>query len=232
SDHFTSDDSSRESSSDSSSESSSEFHSDTSPYSSLRHSSSASSVPRALSPVCFDLLPPHKRIKDFDFVINFDVSSEEGYVPYVPKQIGLAVDVEDSYEPYTEPNFDHDVKEYIDAYIAFTNDIAARGTLEEGYVPYVPKQIGLAVDVEDSYEPYTEPNFNHDVKEDIDACIAFTGDIAARWTEDYLDLVCADGSLEVMQRGLDMVMQELYDQMVKIQVHRVRVIESVQKGPR
>nr|GEX81571.1 putative reverse transcriptase domain-containing protein [Tanacetum cinerariifolium] len=47
--------------------------------------------------------------------------------------------------------------------------------------------------------------------------------------EDYSDLVSVDGSLEVMQRGLDMVMQELYDHMVEISVHRVRVIDSVQR---
>nr|GEZ71740.1 hypothetical protein [Tanacetum cinerariifolium] len=35
--------------------------------------------------------------------------------------------------------------------------------------------------------------------------------------EDYPDLVCADGSLEVMQSGLDMIMQELYDHIVEIQ---------------
>nr|GEX51791.1 hypothetical protein [Tanacetum cinerariifolium] len=159
SDHFTSDDSLRESSSDSSSESSSEFYSDTSPDSSLRHSSLASSIPRALSYVRFDLLPPRKRIKDYDFVTDFDVSSKEGYVPY----------------------------------------------------------IGLAIDVGDSYEPYTKPDIDPDVKEDIDACIAFTDDIATRGTKDYPDLVCAIGSLEVMQKGLDTVMQELYDHMVEIQ---------------
>nr|GEY85950.1 hypothetical protein [Tanacetum cinerariifolium] len=134
----------------------------------------ASSIPRALSYVRFDLLPPRKRIKDYDFVTDFDVSSKEGYVPYVPKQIGLAVDVGDSYEPYTEPDIELDVKEDIDACIAFTDDIAARGT-------YARRP--------------TEPV-----------------------REDYPDLVCAVGSLEVMQRGLDMVMQELYDHMVEIQV--------------
>ncbi|GJR43835.1 putative reverse transcriptase domain-containing protein [Tanacetum coccineum] len=47
--------------------------------------------------------------------------------------------------------------------------------------------------------------------------------------EDSPKLVSADGSLEVMQRGLDVVMQELYDHMVKILIHRVRVIQSVQR---
>nr|GEZ88401.1 hypothetical protein [Tanacetum cinerariifolium] len=171
SDHFTSDDSSRESSS----ETSSEFHSDTSPDSSLRHSSSASSIPRALSYVPFDLLSPRKRIKDYDFVTDFDVSSKEGYVPYVPKQIGLAVDVGDSYEPYT-PGIDPDVKEDIDACIAFTDDIAARGTyarrpslVREGRLRLGLIRVTHLVVSDDAAEPVRE---------------------------DYPDLVCAVGYLE------------------------------------
>ncbi|GKF78161.1 hypothetical protein Tco_0230631, partial [Tanacetum coccineum] len=39
----------------------------------------------------------------------------------------------------------------------------------------------------------------------------------------------ANGSLEVMQRGLDVVMHELYDHMMKILVYRVRVIKSIQR---
>ncbi|GJU04860.1 hypothetical protein Tco_1121290 [Tanacetum coccineum] len=46
----------------------------------------ASPIPRALSHVHANLLPPCKRIMDFDSVTNFEVSSEEGYVPYVPRE--------------------------------------------------------------------------------------------------------------------------------------------------
>nr|GEU69423.1 hypothetical protein [Tanacetum cinerariifolium] len=38
-------------------------------------------VPRALSPVRADLLPPLKRIRDFNSVTDFEVCSEEGFVP-------------------------------------------------------------------------------------------------------------------------------------------------------
>nr|GEY08043.1 hypothetical protein [Tanacetum cinerariifolium] len=83
-----------------------------------------------------------------------------------------------------------------------------------------------------------------DFEADIDACFAFTDDIEARGTnarievgttteekveEDHPDLVRVDESLEVMQRGLDVVMQELYGNMVEISVQRLRVIESVQR---
>ncbi|GKF10274.1 hypothetical protein Tco_0048200 [Tanacetum coccineum] len=49
-----------------------------------------------------------------------------------------------------------------------------------GYIPYVPREVSLGVDVEDSYEPYTEPDVDSDIQPDIDACIAFADDIAAR----------------------------------------------------
>ncbi|GKA79641.1 hypothetical protein Tco_0786237 [Tanacetum coccineum] len=73
---------------------------------------------------------------------------------------------------------------------------------------------------------HKEPDVILIYKLDIDACIVIVIDIAARGTDVMLS---ADGFLEVMQRGLDVVMQELYDHMVEISVHRVRVIESVQR---
>nr|GEX48836.1 Gag-Pol polyprotein [Tanacetum cinerariifolium] len=142
SDHFISDDSSPDSPSDSSLESSSDSHSDTSSYSSSRHSSAghlisyspcdtdccfcdpsrkrrrspttlvfvASFVLGALFPVRADLSLPRKRIRYSYSETDFKVSLEEGYVPYVPREIGLGVDVEDSYEPYTKPDIDLDLQ--------------------------------------------------------------------------------------------------------------------------
>ncbi|GJZ48837.1 reverse transcriptase domain-containing protein [Tanacetum coccineum] len=130
SDHFTSNDSSRDSLSDSSPVTSSDSHSNTSFDSSARHSSSghpisdslcdsptaismgpsrkrcwsptlsvsvASPVYGALSPGHANILPPRKRIRDYNSVTDFEVSSEEGYVPYVPRKVarGKEVRVED-----------------------------------------------------------------------------------------------------------------------------------------
>ncbi|GJU64096.1 hypothetical protein Tco_1245931 [Tanacetum coccineum] len=143
-------------------------------------------IPGALSPVCADLLPPRKRIRDSNFVTDFEVSSEECFVPHVPREIGLRVDVEDSYEPYTEPDIDPDVQADIDACIAFADDIAARGM-------DVRVEVGIAAEEE--------------------------AESSTRGTTE----------IGVDRRGLDVVMQELYDYMVEILVHRVRVIESVQR---
>ncbi|GJX26347.1 putative reverse transcriptase domain-containing protein [Tanacetum coccineum] len=55
-------------------------------------------------------------------------------------------------------------------------------------------------------------------------------DIAARGTMFELRLGLRQwGGREVMQRGLDVVIQELYDHMMEILVHKVRVIESIQR---
>ncbi|GKB38497.1 hypothetical protein Tco_0883439, partial [Tanacetum coccineum] len=251
SDHFTLDDSSRDSPSDSPSETSSDSHSDTSSDSSSRHSSSgyaisdspcdsptttyagpshkrcrsptllvpiASPVSRALSLVRADLLPPRKRIRDSDFVTNFEVSLEEGFVPYVPREVGLGVDVEDSYEPYTEPDVDSDIQADIDACIVFADDIAARGT-------------DVRVEVETAAEEEAESSVRGTIEIEVDGVThpVVPEDIVEPVREDFPEFVSADGSLEVMQRGLDVVMQELYDHMVEISVHRVRVIESVQR---
>ncbi|GKE80152.1 hypothetical protein Tco_1550152, partial [Tanacetum coccineum] len=45
-----------------------------------------------------DLLPPPKRIRDSDLVADFEVSSKDGYEPYVPRKTGLGVGVEDKLE--------------------------------------------------------------------------------------------------------------------------------------
>ncbi|GKF01271.1 hypothetical protein Tco_0028194 [Tanacetum coccineum] len=247
SDHFTLDDLSR----DSSSEASSNSYSDASSDSSSRHSSSgyaisvspcdspiaisagpsckrcrsptssvlvASSVGEALSLVRADQLQPHKRIRDSNFVTDFEVSLKEGYVPYVPREIGLGVDVEDSYEPYTKPDIDPDVQADIDACIAFADDIAVRGM-------DVRVEIGTAV----KEEAESSARGTIEIRVDRVTHPVVLDDTAEPVGDDSPELVSTDGSLEVMQRGLDVVIQELYDHMVEILVHRVRVIESVQR---
>ncbi|GJZ77052.1 putative reverse transcriptase domain-containing protein [Tanacetum coccineum] len=221
SDHFTSDDPSRDSPSDSSTKTSSDSYSDTSSDSSSRHSSlgyaisgspcdlptaisaglsrkrcrsPTSSIPvaspmhGALSPVRTDLLPPRKRIMDSDFMTDL------------------------------EPDINPDVQADIDACIAFTDDIAARGT-------DVRVKIGTIAEEE------AESSVRGMIKIRVDRVthLFVSVDIDEHVREDFPKLVSVDGSLEVMQRGLDVVMQELYDHMVEILVHRVRVIESVER---
>nr|GEU75719.1 reverse transcriptase domain-containing protein [Tanacetum cinerariifolium] len=107
----TSSDSHSDTSSDSSSRHSSSGHSISySPCDSLTASSAGSShkrrrspttsvhvaslVPRVLSPVRADLLPPRKRIRDSDSVTNLKVSSKEGYVPHVAREVRVKIETE------------------------------------------------------------------------------------------------------------------------------------------
>ncbi|GKB56773.1 hypothetical protein Tco_0912959 [Tanacetum coccineum] len=86
-------------------------------------------VRRALSPVRVDLSPPPKRIRDSNSVIDLEGSSKDGYETYVPRETGLRVNGEDSYEPYTEPDIESGIQENIDECIAYADAIRARETV-------------------------------------------------------------------------------------------------------
>ncbi|GJU85323.1 putative reverse transcriptase domain-containing protein [Tanacetum coccineum] len=118
-DYSSPDDSARDSSSDSSSN----FHLDSSSDSSLRHLLSdhsspdlsstyvrpsrkrrrspmtsvpaLSSVSKALSPVHADLIPSPKRIRSPKSATDLEGCSEDSFEPYVPREVGLGVDVKD-----------------------------------------------------------------------------------------------------------------------------------------
>ncbi|GKB24737.1 hypothetical protein Tco_0864138 [Tanacetum coccineum] len=209
---------------DSPSDSSSDPHSDTSSYSSLRHSksgyaisdspcdsptttsagpsrkrcrSATSSIPvvspvrGALYLVHGDLLPPRKRIRDSDSVMDFEVSLEDGYVPYVPREVGLGVDVEDSYEPYTEPNVDSNIHADIDACIAFADDLRARGKDDRVVVETMVKE-----EVESSVRGTIK------VKVDLSFKPVIDDDVCESVREDVTDHVTADGAVEVTYETL------------------------------
>ncbi|GJV29334.1 putative reverse transcriptase domain-containing protein [Tanacetum coccineum] len=173
--------------------SSSDSHSDTLSYSSLRHSLSgyALSDSPCDSPTAASTGPFQKRCRDSDSVTYFEVSSEDGYMPYVPREVGLGVDFEDSYESYTKPDVDSDIQAYIDACIAFTDDLRARGTdvrvvvetAAEEEVEYSMRGVtGVEVD------PRVRPDIDDDVRESV--------------REDVPDHVTADGAIEVTYETL------------------------------
>ncbi|GJX16466.1 hypothetical protein Tco_0217298 [Tanacetum coccineum] len=148
SDYFSPDDSARDSSSNSSSEASSDFHSDASSDSSSGHSlldhsspdlpstsagpsrkrrrSPMKSVPalspvsRALSPVCADLIPSPKRVKDSGYLADVEVD---------PREISLRDDaiVRVSDEPHLEQDIDPEIHAEIDECIAYAYALRDRG---------------------------------------------------------------------------------------------------------
>ncbi|GKF17842.1 hypothetical protein Tco_0062760, partial [Tanacetum coccineum] len=117
-----------------------------------RYRSLTSSVPisspvrRALSPMRVDLSPPHKRIRDSDSVTDLEVSSEDGYEPYVPRESD------------------------IDECIAYDDAIRAKGmddrdVVETTAVEEVESSTRGAVEVE--VDPRVRPVIEDDVRESI-----------------------------------------------------------------
>ncbi|GKA87722.1 hypothetical protein Tco_0809486 [Tanacetum coccineum] len=175
----------------------------------------SSPVHSALSPVRTNLLPPPKRIKDSDLVTNLKISSEDGYEPYVPREVGLGVDFEDSYEPYTEPDIDSNIQADIDECIAYADAIRARGMDDRDMVETVAEEEvesrerhTVEVEVDLRAEPVIEDNARKSIREDV------------------LDHVTADGVVEVTFETLGCLVRRLYDHAVEILVHWIQVIES------
>ncbi|GJZ58579.1 putative reverse transcriptase domain-containing protein [Tanacetum coccineum] len=205
----------------SSSETSLDSHSETSSYSSSRHSSSgyaisdsprdsptptsagpsrkrcrsptssisiASSVPRALSPVHADLLPPRKRIRDSDSVMDFEISSEDGYVPYVHREAD------------------------IDECFTYDDAIRARETDDRVMVKIVAEEeveSSARGTVKVEVDPRVGPVINEDVRESV--------------REDVPDHVTADRAVEVTYETLGDLVQRFHDHTMEIPAHRIQI---------
>ncbi|GJU57289.1 hypothetical protein Tco_1235055 [Tanacetum coccineum] len=84
-----------------------------------------SPVRGALSLVRVDLFPPRKRIRDSNSVTDFEVSSEDSYVPYVPREAD------------------------INACIAYSDDLRARGTDDRDVIDTAAEEEYIREDVPD-----------------------------------------------------------------------------------
>ncbi|GJR75631.1 hypothetical protein Tco_0087996, partial [Tanacetum coccineum] len=226
-------------------------HSDTSSYSSSRHSSPGyaisdslrdsptatstrpsrkrcrsptSSVPvvspvhGALSLMRADLLPPRKRIIDSNSVTNFEVSLEDDYVSYVHREVGLGVDVEDSYEPYTEPDINPDVQADIDECFVYADAIRARG-------------MDVRVVVETAAEEEVESSARGTTEVEVVLRVApvIDDDVCESVREDVPNHVIADGAVNVTYRTLEGLVQRFHNHTMEIPTHQIQVIKSVQK---
>nr|GEZ54864.1 reverse transcriptase domain-containing protein [Tanacetum cinerariifolium] len=119
-------------------------------------------------------------------------------------------------------DIDADVLADIEANIAAAE--AATGMdVEAGTDVGISIEADVGVDRE--YEVESSPRGTIEVRMDrvIDPVVA--NDIDEPISEDYFDLISVDGSREVMQLGLDVAMQELYDHMHEIPVDRITDIE-------
>ncbi|GKA84544.1 hypothetical protein Tco_0806139, partial [Tanacetum coccineum] len=121
SDYFSPDDSAQDFSSDSSSKASLDFHSDASSDSSPMTSVPAlSPVSGALSPVCADLIPSPKRVKDSVYLADVEVDHRE-------TSLRDDVIVRGSDEPYLEHDIDLEIQAEIDECIAYADALRDRG---------------------------------------------------------------------------------------------------------
>ncbi|GKD85376.1 hypothetical protein Tco_1356530 [Tanacetum coccineum] len=91
----------------------------------------SSPIPGALYSVCADLLPPRKRIRSSDSVMDLEVSSDESSESSVSRETGLRVDIDvgGSDDPYSEPDIDPDVRVVVETVAREEVETRARGTV-------------------------------------------------------------------------------------------------------
>ncbi|GJU37248.1 hypothetical protein Tco_1185602 [Tanacetum coccineum] len=230
SDYFSPDDSARDSSSDSSSEASSDFHSDASSDSSSRHLLSDHSSPDlpstsarpsrkrrrspmtsipvlppvfgALSHIRADLIPSPKRIRDSGYLTDVEVD---------PRETSLRDDVivKGSDEPHLEQDIDPEIQVDIDKCFAYTDALRDRGIDARVVVEAVDRvesETGARGPFEVRVERVTHPVMPDDIPEHVQ-----------------------EGAVEVTYETLGDLVQRFHDHIEAILVHRIKVIEGVQR---
>ncbi|GKD77516.1 hypothetical protein Tco_1340137, partial [Tanacetum coccineum] len=215
---------------DSSSEASSDFHSDTSSDSSSRHSlldhsspdlSSTSARPSrkgrrspmtyvpALSPVSgalslvyADLIPSPKRVRDFGYLVDVEVD---------PRETSLRDDVivRDSDEPYLEQDINPEIQAEINECFAYANALRDRGI-----------DARVVVEAVDREESETGARGLVEVRVDRVTHTVVADDIPESAQE---------GAVEVTYETLGDLVQRFHNHAEAIPVHRIQVIEGVQR---
>ncbi|GJV56852.1 hypothetical protein Tco_1457857 [Tanacetum coccineum] len=245
------------SSSDSSSEASSDFHSDASSDSSLRHSLSDHSsydllsistgpsrkrrrslmtyvpalppISRALSPFCVDLIPSPKRIRSTESTTDLEGCLEDSFEPYIPREVGLGVDVEDeSFEPSRSrgANLEMDVDVVRSDMIEIDLEIQAEINECFAYVDALrDRGIDVRVIVEAVDREESEIGGRGPVKVRVERV---THPVMP---EDTLE-PAQEGAVEVRYETLGDLVQRFHDHTEAISVHRIQIIEGVQREQR
>ncbi|GKF28997.1 hypothetical protein Tco_0095339 [Tanacetum coccineum] len=151
-----------------------------------------------MSPVCTDLLPPHKRIRGSISATTQDDSTEE------------------IYEAYTDPDIDLDVQADIDANTIVAEAAAARKA--DARV-----EVDTRIDSEDEVEEEAESSHRGTVEMGVDTVVK---PVLLEDTSMHTD---DKDSREVVQLGLDEIIQELHDHLEEISsavmLDRIEVLE-------
>ncbi|GJR24177.1 hypothetical protein Tco_0972704 [Tanacetum coccineum] len=163
--------------------------------------SALSPVSGALSPICADLIPSPKRVKDFGYLADVEVD---------PKEISLRDDaiVRVSNEPHLEQDIDPEIQAEIDECIAYANSLRDRGIDARVVVEAVDRdetEMGMRGSVEVGVERVTHPAMPEDIPEPAQ-----------------------EEAVEVTYETLGDLVQRFHDHSQAIPVHRIQVIEGVQ----
>ncbi|GJS08098.1 hypothetical protein Tco_0364894 [Tanacetum coccineum] len=161
-----------------------------------------SPVSRALSPVCADLIPSPKRVKDSGYLADVEVD---------PREISLRDDtiVRVSDEPYLEQDTDPDLQAEIDECIAYADALRDRGIDARVVVEAVDQdetETGVRGPVKVRVERVTHPVMPEDIPEPSQ-----------------------EGAVEVTYETLGDLVQRFHDHTQAILVHRIQAIEGVQR---
>ncbi|GKA81490.1 hypothetical protein Tco_0788182 [Tanacetum coccineum] len=141
------------------------------------------------------------------------------FVPLATPVLGaLSPDdsAEESYEAYTEPDVDSDVQADIDADNAAAEAAAAREA--DARV-----EVDTRIDREGEEDEEAESSHRGTVKIGVDTVVEPVV------LKDTLVPTDDEDSREVVQLGLDEIVQELHDHLEEIHIWRIRVIESVHR---
>ncbi|GJR29133.1 hypothetical protein Tco_1105365, partial [Tanacetum coccineum] len=167
----------------------------------------SSPIPEALSYARVDLLPSPKKIRSSEFATDLEVSSAEGYEPSSYKGTDLEMDVDIVRSDGID--IDPEIQAEIDECIAYADALRGKGV-----------DARVVVEAIDREEIKTGVRGPVEVRVDRVTHLVVANDIPKPAQE---------GAVEVMYETLGDLVQRFHDHTEEILVHRVQVIESVQR---
>ncbi|GJY74828.1 hypothetical protein Tco_0479259 [Tanacetum coccineum] len=182
-------------------------------------------VAGALSPVRADLIPSPKRIRSLESATDLEGCSEDSFKPYVPREVSLGVDIKDesskqSRSRGTDIEVDDDVdrsnrmdidpiEAFIEAFFNFTDIIRASG-----------------VDVRVKVVTVSRDDVEMGMRDPI--VVSDDGDTPLVVPE-VIPEPAQEGAAGSTYETLGYLVQRFHDHTETIPVHRIQVIEGVQR---
>nr|GEW83523.1 reverse transcriptase domain-containing protein [Tanacetum cinerariifolium] len=165
-------------------------------------------IPVALSYACADHLPSPKRIRNSEIATDLEVSSEDGFEPYVPRGTDLEMDVDVVRSDGID--IDPEIQVEIDECIAYADALRDIGI-----------DARVVVEAVDRDEVGTNVRGLLEVRVDRVTHPVTTDDIPKPAQE--------EGAVEITYELLGDLVQRFHDHTVEIPVHRAQAIEGIQR---